>query len=112
MDADPGLKRLDIVLGDCYGTACAPAVTQLAERTLRQFGFTVRRNLPYAGGYTTRHYGRPRDGLHALQIEVNRALYMDEESIAPTSGLRSVTAVITTLIGALSTLGLQSLKPA
>jgi N-formylglutamate amidohydrolase len=112
MDADPGLKRLDIVLGDCYGTACAPAVTQLAERTLRHLGFTVRRNLPYAGGYTTRHYGRPRDGLHALQIEVNRALYMDEQSIAPTSGLRSVIAAITTLIGALSTLGPQSLKPA
>jgi N-formylglutamate amidohydrolase len=112
MDADPGLKRLDIVLGDCYGTACAPAVTELAERTLRGLGFTVRRNLPYAGGYTTRHYGKPREGLHALQIEVNRALYMDEQSIAPTSGLQSVIAAIATLIGALSALGPQSLKTA
>jgi N-formylglutamate amidohydrolase len=110
MDADPGLKRLDIVLGDCHGTSCAAAVIELAERTLRGLGFTVRRNLPYAGGYTTRRYGNPREGLHTLQIEVNRALYMDEHAIAPNSGLSSVIAAISTLIGALSALGPQSLK--
>lgn len=73
----------DIILGDCHGTAAAPAMTALAERLLKALGFSVTRNRPYAGGYTTRHYGRPRRGVHVLQIEINRALYLDEAAIAP-----------------------------
>jgi N-formylglutamate amidohydrolase len=71
-------RKVDMVLGDCFGTSCAPSVIETAERTLRDRGYTVNRNAPYAGGYTTRHYGRPRQGVHALQIEINRDLYMDE----------------------------------
>jgi N-formylglutamate amidohydrolase len=110
MDSDSGSRRLDIVLGDCHGTSCSPIVTQAAERTLKDLGFTVRRNLPYAGGYTTRHYGRPGEGLHALQIEVNRALYMDEQSISSTPGLQSVTRAVTTLIYAFAALDPAVLK--
>ena len=73
----------DMVLGDCHGTAAAPAMTALAEHLLREQGFSVTRNRPYAGGYTTRHYGRPRAGVHVLQIEINRALYLDEARIEP-----------------------------
>lgn len=73
----------DVVLGDCHGTAAAPAMTALAEHLLKEQGFTVIRNRPYAGGYTTRHYGRPRAGAHALQVEINRALYLDEARIEP-----------------------------
>ena len=58
--------------------AGAPALIQQAEMRLRDLGFRVRRNDPYAGGYITRHYGRPREGVHALQIEVCRSLYMKE----------------------------------
>ncbi len=68
----------DFVLGDAHGTACAPGVTARIEQVLTGFGYDVRRNDPYAGGYVTRHYGRPRDGAHAIQIEVARSLYMDE----------------------------------
>jgi N-formylglutamate deformylase len=53
------------------------------ERVLADLGYLVRRNDPYAGGYVTRHYGRPREGVHALQIEIARSLYMDEENITP-----------------------------
>jgi len=74
-------RRVDMVLGDCFGSACAPAVTDAAERLLRAKGYTVSRNTPYAGGFTTRHYGRPRLGVHALQIELNRDLYMDEATL-------------------------------
>lgn len=81
MDSDSGLKRVDMVLGDAYGTACAPAVTDTAERGLKALGYNVTRNMPYAGGFTTRHYGQPSKGVHALQIEINRALYMDEKRI-------------------------------
>ncbi len=76
----------DFVLGDAHGTACMPQVTALVERVLREFGYDVRRNDPYAGGYVTRHYGRPRDGVHALQIEVARRLYMDEATLERSEG--------------------------
>ncbi len=68
----------DIVLGDAHGTACAARITRLAEQALAGMGYEVRRNDPYAGGYVTRHYGRPREAVHALQIEIARGLYMDE----------------------------------
>ena len=71
----------DFVLGDAHGTACAPRATRLVEEALQGMGYRVRRNDPYAGGYVTRHYGRPREGVHALQIEVARPLYMDEARI-------------------------------
>ncbi|MSO77864.1 MAG: N-formylglutamate amidohydrolase [Alphaproteobacteria bacterium] len=68
----------DIVLGDCHGGACAPTVIDVASTLLTGLGYSVALNEPYPGGYTTRHYGRPSDGVHALQIEINRGLYMDE----------------------------------
>ena len=71
----------DFVLGDAHGTACAPQVTRLVEAVLTELGYQVKRNDPYAGGFVTRHYGRPRDGVHALQIEISRGLYMDEARI-------------------------------
>ncbi len=77
-DRDAGRPRADIVLGDRFGTACAAKVTDHAEATLRELGFRVARNDPYAGAHTTSHYGRPGDGVHAVQIEINRALYMVE----------------------------------
>jgi N-formylglutamate amidohydrolase len=76
----------DFVLGDAHGTACTPRVTGLVEKVLSGFGYQVRRNDPYAGGYVTRHYGRPREGVHALQIEVARRLYMDETSLLKAEG--------------------------
>ena len=76
-----GAKPTDFVLGDAHGTACTPRATRLVEGVLTGLGYTVQRNDPYAGGYITRHYGRPREGVHALQIEVARALYMDETRI-------------------------------
>lgn len=82
----------DIILGDCHGTAAAAAMTALAERLLRELGFSVTRNRPYAGGYTTRHYGRPRLGVHVLQIEINRGLYLDEAAIAPKPEMADIAA--------------------
>jgi N-formylglutamate amidohydrolase len=70
----------DIVLGDCHGTACAPEVVETARRFFAVRGFTVAINAPYAGGYTTEHYGHPSRRHHALQVEINRALYMDERN--------------------------------
>jgi len=66
------------VLGDCHGTTCAPAITRTVERVLAGKNYQVVRNTPYAGGFVTRHYGRPQSGVHGLQIEINRHIYMDE----------------------------------
>ncbi|PIW29812.1 MAG: N-formylglutamate amidohydrolase [Rhodospirillales bacterium CG15_BIG_FIL_POST_REV_8_21_14_020_66_15] len=82
----------DVILGDCHGTSAGPAMTALAEHLLKDQGFSVTRNRPYAGGYTTRHYGRPRAGVHVLQIELNRALYLDEAAIEPLPGMAEVAA--------------------
>ena len=71
----------DIVLGDCWGTSCSRELTGMAERLFLEAGFKVRRNVPYAGGYASRHYGAPVRDCHALQIEINRSLYMNEKTV-------------------------------
>jgi N-formylglutamate deformylase len=71
----------DIVLGDRYGAACHPSVIALAEATLRKMGYQVARNAPFAGGHITQTYGKPRTHVHALQIELNRGLYLDERTL-------------------------------
>ncbi|GJL96767.1 MAG: N-formylglutamate amidohydrolase [Hyphobacterium sp.] len=71
----------DIVLGDRHGRSCAPEIVSETEQAFRAEGLTVRRNRPYAGGHTTSFYGQPGQGRHALQIEINRELYLDEETV-------------------------------
>ena len=97
----------DIVLGDAYGAACAPGVMAQVERFLLHRGYVVRRNDPYAGGYVTRHYGRPAAQVHALQIEIARGLYMREDSLDKTAGFARVAADMTSLSLSLSAQALQ-----
>jgi len=93
MENDAGRRRqVDFILGDAHGRSCARTLTLLVEDTLRGMGYSVVRNTPYSGGFITRNYGRPERGVHALQIEINRALYMDETSFERTEGLASVAA--------------------
>ncbi|MEE4212224.1 MAG: N-formylglutamate amidohydrolase [Parvularcula sp.] len=81
--AQRGTHRLpDIVLGDLYGASCHGEDTALWEDAFSAEGFEVARNTPYAGGYVASHYGRPREGVGVLQIEINRALYLDEQRVA------------------------------
>src|SRR5258705_3316431 len=71
-------RRADMVIGDRYGTSCAALLPDMVEETMRQLGYSVGRNKPYAGGFITEHYGNPASGLHTIQLELNRAIYMDE----------------------------------
>ncbi len=100
----------DIVLGDRFGAACSPKLTALVERELEALNYRVVRNAPYAGGYTTEHYGRPVRRTHALQIEINRALYMNETTREPTEGLAQLTADAEKLTRALAGLDLGELR--
>jgi N-formylglutamate amidohydrolase len=104
MDRDPGMRRVDFVLGDCHGASCGPALVETVESYLAGLGYVVTRNLPYAGGYVTRHYGRPERGVHALQIELNRALYMDEERIERRPRLARLAAEMEGLIATIAAL--------
>jgi N-formylglutamate amidohydrolase len=110
MDKDPGARRVDFVLGDAYGAACHPSLTLAAEAKLRSYGYAVHRNMPYAGGYTTRHYGSPARSQHALQIEINRALYMDEDNYARRPGFETVQSHLTALVAHLAKLDLRELS--
>lgn len=71
-------RRPDVVIGDRYGTSCTALIPDVVEQTMIGRGYTVGRNKPYAGGFITEHYGAPSNGLHAVQVELNRAIYMDE----------------------------------
>ncbi len=99
----------DIVLGDRYGTTCAPALIDLVETVFTSAGLRVARNRPYAGGFVTRSYGRPQHGVHALQIEISRHLYMNEVTLARNSGFTAIVNIIDRLIFALIGLDLPAL---
>ena len=104
MDGLHTRQRIDVdyVLGDCFGASCAERVTAAAEATLITLGARVRRNNPYSGGYVAQAYGRPGNGVHVLQIEINRALYMNETTLEPTSGFAVVQQRLKALIEELS----------
>jgi len=80
----------DFILGDRFGTACGAPFMDVIERQLRQCGYHVQRNKPYAGGFITEHYGNPGAGFHAVQIEINRALYMDEQTLERKAAFTSI----------------------
>ena len=103
--------RADIVLGDRYGTSCVPAIAETVETVLRSRGYAVSRNKPYAGGFITEHYGTPAVGLHAIQLELNRALYMDERRYERAALFQSVAADLELVAEEVGALPVQELRP-
>ena len=103
--------RPEFVLGDRYGTSCVGVVAETVEGTLRSMGYTVSRNKPYAGGFITEHYGNPAAGLHAIQLEINRALYMDERRYERINAFASLAANLETLARRLGEIPLEELRP-
>jgi N-formylglutamate deformylase len=90
-----------IVIGDLYGRSAAPQLIDLIERLFTAAGLRVARNDPYAGGYTTQAHARPVDGIHAVQIEIDRALYMDPARLVRNRGFARIAAVMTQLVARL-----------
>jgi len=88
----------DVVLGDRYGTTCTPAIVDLAETIFAGAGLKVARNRPYAGGFATRTYGRPQHGVHALQIEISRHLYMNEVTLEKHEGFATLKQLVDRLV--------------
>ena len=115
MPSTAGLRderpRPEFVIGDRYGTSCTGAVTEVVEQTLREFGYTVSRNKPYAGGFITEHYGNPASGLHAIQLEINRALYMDERRYDRTAGFGRLAQDLEVLAHQVGEIPVEELQP-
>jgi N-formylglutamate amidohydrolase len=110
--ADRGGRRaVDFVLGDCHGSSCRPEIVQTTQRLLVGKGYSVALNAPYAGGFTTGHYGQPEEGAHALQIEINRALYMNERTLEQKPYIGELIRDMTELVQALAGLSPVLLRP-
>ena len=103
--ARSGVRRPDIVLGDRFGAAASGAIVDQIEAAFAAEGFTVARNAPFAGAYITQAYGRPSRNQHAVQIEIDRALYMDERQIEPHPGFRAVKKRLGRVVAAVSAIG-------
>jgi N-formylglutamate amidohydrolase len=103
--------RADFVLGDRYGTSCVPAVAETVEASLAGFGYSVSRNKPYAGGFITEHYGNPSVGVHAIQLEVNRALYMDERRYERSENFVRLAAHLVTVADQVAAIPPEEIKP-
>jgi len=104
-------RRPDLVIGDRYGTSCAALLADIVEETMTSLGYSVGRNKPYAGGFITEHYGNPASGLHAIQLELNRAIYMDERRRERGPNFAQVTADFAKLADALAIAPLDELGP-
>ena len=105
-------KGVDVVLGDRHGAACAEEITAALEELLSARGLRVVRNKPYAGGFITQNYGSPAHGRHALQIEINRAIYMDERRLEPTLGHTRIRAILHAVFAELLPEFVDLLRPA
>jgi N-formylglutamate deformylase len=89
-----GALRPDMVVSDRHGTSASPNVTAFMVDTLRSLGHTVTVNTPYAGGSIVQRTGKPDEGVHSVQIEINRALYLDESAVARTAGFAALEATL------------------
>jgi N-formylglutamate amidohydrolase len=106
-----GTLSTDFVVGDRFGASCAPEISETIIETLRDLGFTVARNKPYAGGFITEHYGRPDKGIHAVQLEINRGLYMNERTLVPNAGFNAVMDALSEMMDALFMLDVVRFAP-
>lgn len=109
--ARAGGRRPEVVLGDRFGASASAAVVDRIEAAFRGAGLVVTRNTPFAGAYITQHYGRPTRGRHAVQIEIDRALYMDEATLTPHPHFDEFRAVISGVVAQITEIGRPAQMP-
>lgn len=102
--------RADIVIGDRYGTSCLGIIADTLDDVFTDLGYVVSRNKPYAGGFITEHYGNPAAGLHTVQLEINRALYMDERRLERKDSFATVAQHLEVVSDRLNDLVVQELQ--
>jgi N-formylglutamate deformylase len=103
--ARSGMRRPEVVLGDRFGASASAAVMDVVERAFLDEGLSVVRNVPFAGAYTTQHYGRPSRRQHTIQVEIDRSLYMNEPLIRPNNNFRAMQEAMARIIGKIAAYG-------
>lgn len=103
--AHSGLARPEVVLGDRFGASAAPSVVEGIETAFRRAGLRVTRNAPFAGAYTTQHYGRPSRGQHVIQVEIDRSLYMNEQAVRPNGNFQSFLSLMRGIVAEICDVG-------
>ena len=103
--ARSGVRRPDVVLGDRFGAAADEEIVDQVETAFRNAGLTVTRNTPFAGAYITQHYGRPMRNRHAIQVEIDRALYMNEQLIRPNANFQAFRTLLQGVIAEIAKIG-------
>jgi N-formylglutamate deformylase len=98
-------EKPEIVLGDRFGASAAPGIVDEIELAFREEGFKVGRNTPFAGAFTTQHYGRPARARHAVQIEIDRSLYMNEAKMVPNGNFTSMQQAMDRVVARIAELG-------
>ncbi len=101
----PGAVRPDVVLGDRFGATAAASVVEQVEAAFASAGLRVARNMPFAGAFITQHYGRPSKQQHAIQVELDRALYMDEQTLEPHADFEAFKTLLNGVIAELTEIG-------
>jgi N-formylglutamate amidohydrolase len=96
-----GSRRSDIILGDRFGESCSPEIVMLVEKLFQGLGYSVSRNYPYAGGFVTKHYGKPYESTNALQIEINRDLYLNPITLDKKPGFTALAKNISLIINSI-----------
>lgn len=103
--ARSGAPRPDVVLGDRFGAAASGAIVEQIEAAFVNAGLTVARNAPFAGAYITQHYGRPSRNQHAIQVEIDRSIYMNEQLIRPNNNFKVFRNLMKTVIAEIAEIG-------
>lgn len=101
----PGSTRPDVVLGDRFGSTAAGSIVERVEAALASAGLRVARNMPFAGAFITQHYGRPSRQQHAIQVEIDRALYMDERTLQPNGNFEAFKTLLGGAIAEIADIG-------
>jgi len=102
-----GGRRAEIIIGDCYGASAGADLSDAAFALFREAGFRVARNAPFAGGYITQRYGAPREGVHAIQIEIDRGLYLDQKRMVPTANYQVLKRILDPIVAELAAMPLR-----
>lgn len=106
--ARTGVRRPEIVLGDRFGATAGEEIIDRVEAAFKSAGLVVSRNTPFAGAYITQHYGRPAEGRHAVQIEIDRSLYMNERLVRPNGNFLAFQRVLNEVIPMITKIGRPS----
>lgn len=106
-----GVRRPEVVIGDRFGASAQGDIVDRIEAALQRAGLTVVRNTPFAGAYVTQHYGRPMKGRHAVQLEIDRSLYMNEQLIRPNGNFENFRTTLRKVIADIADIGRRQARP-